>query len=145
MKRNLFLVILFISVSINVLLLIKATVMSQKKTFHILKSPMMFESDTPEDKYYLLPAGTTLYFDKAFPEGHARYITYLNYKGPALDLQESDREGFIAPSWIHQIGKEELENLMNKYPLSKDDLKRILKSNSFTRAELIEIINSYQE
>lgn len=145
MKKLLLIALLSISFSINALLMTKAIVMNQKDTYHTLQSPMIFESEAAEDKYYLLPAGTTLYFDKAFPEGHVRYITYINYKGPPLDTKKSEKEGFIAPSWIHKIDKNELKILLNKYPLSKNDIKGILKSNSFTRAELIEIINSFKE
>lgn len=145
MKSTPLVATLTISLVVNFLLASKVIHMTSNSKFHILKEPMIFESESAEDKSYLIPSGTTLYFDKAFPEGHVRYIIYINYKGKALELQESDKPGFIAPSWIHQIDKDELTQLMNKYPLSKDDLKRILKSNSFTRAELIEIINSYQE
>lgn len=47
-----------------------------------------------------LPAGTALYQDQAFAEGHVRYIVYVNVKGP-LPAQRirSDKRNLIDPLW----------------------------------------------
>lgn len=117
--------------------------MNEEKKVHTLKAPMVFETSSEHDPYYLLPAGTNLYFDKAFPEGHVRYIAYLNYKGPELELHTPEKPNLIDPAWIRQIEKSELGEVLNKYPLSKADLEKILHATSISREELIEVINNY--
>lgn len=45
------------------------------------KEPLLIEGPNGDDNFYVLPLGTTLYHDKSFPEGHDRYVVYLNHKG----------------------------------------------------------------
>jgi len=47
-----------------------------------------------------LPAGTALYRDATFAEGHVRYIVYVNVKGP-LPAQHvhTDTRNLIDPLW----------------------------------------------
>ena len=49
------------------------------KTAHAIKEPLLMAG---EQKYYsILPAGTVLYFDRAWPEGHQTYHVYVHFKG----------------------------------------------------------------
>jgi hypothetical protein len=53
---------------------------------HRLETPMLLASNAQTKELYLLPAGTTLYFDKAFPEGFTGYRLYINIDRMPLAL-----------------------------------------------------------
>ncbi|AZN35250.1 hypothetical protein [Iodobacter ciconiae] len=113
-------------------------IMNKEPSGISIQSPMLIESPE-EGAYYLLPKNTTLYFKKSMPEGYSQYALYLNYKGP--EIQGEKTEG-ISPTWIYSPEKEDVTDLIKKYPLTKEQLKSLLKINQFTKNELIEIINS---
>ena len=116
--------------------------MSNQK-IHILEAPVLLQHDANEP-FYLLPAGTTLFFDGSMPEGFDRYAVYVNFKGK-LSLKEVEKPNFRAPIWAYQIGKEDLVRLMAAYPLTKDDLSRILKSSKLKRQDLAEMLRDFEE
>ena len=55
---------------------------------HVTKQPMLVSSNTASTVMHLLPAGTTLYFDKSYPEGFTRYKVYVNVDRMPLALRE---------------------------------------------------------
>jgi hypothetical protein len=119
--------------------------MEERRRVHVLQKPLKIASGSSTHGYYLLPAGTTLYFDQAMPEGFSRYYVYFNVEGEPLRLTEEERPGLIDPLTAYPIDKEELISLLDQYPLSKEDLARILQSISATRQDIIEILNTHKE
>lgn len=123
-----------------------ATKMAKKTTYYLTKEPMLISGTTDDKNFYMIPAGTPMYFDKAFNEGHQRYIIYANFKGN-LQAEEinSDKSNLIDPVWLYQIDKEDVTKLIQKYPLSKADLLNILKARSITRDELAQIVREWKD
>lgn len=139
MNTRKFTAVLFSSILLNITLTGAYFYMKPEKLNGITTEvPMIIENEAGSVNY-LLPKGTTLYFNKSMPEGYLQYIVYFNYKGKPLDGIGTDG---INPAWIYDIEKNDAEKLINSHPLSKKDLEAILKSNSFSKQELIEIINS---
>jgi hypothetical protein len=62
-----------------------------------LKKPLRIATDKADERRYMLPPGTTLYFDKSMPEGFDRFHVYINVEGVSLRLEPLEREGMIAP------------------------------------------------
>lgn len=56
---------------------------------------------------YRLPAGTVLYFDQAFAEGHVRYRAYFNHKGPIahepVEMKPEYGGRLFAPLWLETL------------------------------------------
>ncbi|MFY0574897.1 hypothetical protein ACN28S_11475 [Cystobacter fuscus] len=119
--------------------------MEERGQIHVLETPLKIATDTQAKQYYLLPAGTTLYYDGAMPEGFTRYKVYVNIEGKALSLAPMEKPGLIAPLTAYPLDKDELLALLAAYPLDKEDLTRILHSIPATRRDIIEILNSYKE
>ncbi len=78
----------------------------------IITEPLLMENVPGDDGYYVLPAGTVLYHDKSFPEGHDRYIVYFNHKGSISHEKiyaDQDHDGItISPVWLTSMDKETL-------------------------------------
>jgi len=106
---------------------------------HVLKHPLRIAS-AARDEWYLLPAGTTLYYDDSMPEGFNRYRIYLNVEGSDLDLAQSDRY-YIAPLSAYPIEGEDILNLIRSYPVNKEDLIGLLKATPLTAEDAGEIID----
>ncbi|WP_312486790.1 hypothetical protein [Massilia timonae] len=123
--------------------------MMQNPTHLELQEPLLLEVLTPEAQqraYHMLPAGTALYKDYAFPEGHIRYIVYVNIKAPvATRTVVSDKPNFTAPLWGEPVRPEDLPMLLANTPVSKADLVRILKARKMTREELAQIVREWQD
>ena len=80
------------------------------------------------------PAGTTLYFDKAMPEGFTRYKVYINLeKSPLNDLRLSPLKDptLIDPIWADALQKEDLKRIIATYPITKSELSKMLNSPLF--------------
>ena len=109
------------------------------KTAYTIKEPLLIAC---EQKYYsLLPAGTVLYFDRAWPEGHQTYHAYFHFKG---DFNASPAyANMISPLWLRTVDPEELPKLLKDYPVSKDELVEILKARKITKAELVQIVREW--
>ncbi|AJO78124.1 MULTISPECIES: hypothetical protein [Pseudomonas] len=110
------------------------------------KEPLLIESPTGDDNYYVLPVGTTLYREKSFPEGHDRYVVYLNHKGniahEEVPMKPEYGGQLIDPLWVSNVDADTLKVLFNRFPLSKDDVVAAIKSNEITRDDLADIIRS---
>lgn len=113
------------------------------------KEPLLIEGPNGDENYYVLPLGTTLYHDKSFPEGHDRYVVYLNHKGAIahdeVPMKPEYGGSFIDPLWISNIDVDTLKEIFKRFPLSKEDVVAAIKSNEITRDDLADIIRSLPE
>lgn len=120
----------------------KAPTMKMIKT----KEPMLIEGQGGDNNYYVLPMGTTLYYDKSFPEGHDRYVVYLNHKGTIAHEEvamKSEYGGsFVDPLWLANIDADTLKEIFKRFPLSKKDISAALKANEITKDDLADIIRT---
>ncbi|MHC8386978.1 hypothetical protein ACYZTM_02730 [Pseudomonas sp. MDT2-39-1] len=107
------------------------------------------EGPNGDENYYVLPLGTTLYRDKSFPEGHDRYVVYLNHKGAIaheeVPMRPEYQGNFISPLWMSNVDSDALKRIFKRFPLSKEDVAAAIKSNEITRDDLADIIRSLPE
>ena len=106
---------------------------------HVLKHPMIIGTEK-NNGYYMVPKGTTLYFDAAMPEGFFRYRMYVNVFSTRLKHEANVPAGSINPESIFPIDKAQLLSMFNTIRLDKDDLKLILDNGQFSPADKREII-----
>jgi hypothetical protein len=111
------------------------------KTAYTVKEPLLIAG---EQKYYsILPAGTVLYFDRAWPEGHQTYHAYFHFKG---DFKTDPADAnMISPLWLRTVDPEELSKLLKDYPITKEELVEILKTRKITKADLIQIVREWPD
>jgi len=108
--------------------------------------PLLLASNVEGKYFHMLPAGTAMYEDYSFPEGHTRYIVYVNFKGAlAAEIVESDKPNLKSPIWAYPVEKDDVQKLLAEAPISKDDLVRILKARKITREELAQIVREWRE
>lgn len=121
--------------------------MQEKKLpkVHKLTTPLLFGGANSSEVQYLLPEGTSMYFDQSFPEGFARYIVYFNVEGVKLDAVETNEKFWLDPLTAYPIDKDSLQILLEKHPLSKDDLRKILKSGSLSKSEIQNLLAEYSK
>ena len=111
-----------------------------------LSEPLLLNAEGERKYFHMLPVGTAMYKDHSFPEGHTRYIVYVNVKGEFKNEKvESEKRNLIDPIWGETVKKDDLKILMGEMPISKDDLVRILKARKLTREELAQIVREWQE
>jgi hypothetical protein len=110
---------------------------------HVLRHPLRIAS-AARDEWYLLPAGTTLYYDDSMPEGFDRYRIYLNVEGGDLDLSQVSDRYYIAPLSAYPIEGEDILRLIRSYPVNKEDLIGLLKAKPLTAEDAREIIDFLQ-
>ncbi|MDB0572498.1 hypothetical protein LBW59_17200 [Ralstonia solanacearum] len=81
-------------------------VIQQAKTprVHKLQFPLALSGGTVDSPAGILPKGTSLYYDQAFPEGFVRYRVYVNVEGVKLEAQE-----VTDPLWIDPLAAFPLE------------------------------------
>ena len=112
---------------------------------HVLEAPMILTSDVPSKTMSLLPAGTTLYYDKSYPEGFTRYKVYINIDRHPLALSNLSDPTEIVPIDARVPDKEDLERLLREYPISKAELAAILKSSRISKEEIREVLHEYSK
>lgn len=118
----------------------------QKMTkVHVLEAPLLLLSNEMNDYLHMLPRGTTLYYDKSFPEGFSRYKVYINVDRMPLPLKELADPTTIAPLDAYALDAADLQRALRDYPLSKRDLEAILRSKSLSREDIKEVFNNYLE
>jgi hypothetical protein len=110
---------------------------------HELQFPLMLQSSEATGTSYLLPKGTRLYYDQAYPEGFVRYRVYVNVEGVKLESRQLDDPTEIAPLTAFPVGKTELIKLLREHPLSKSDLGSILKSGQLTKEEIRSVLEEF--
>lgn len=108
--------------------------------------PLLLNAGGEHTYLYMLPPNTPMYKDYSFPEGHTRYIIYVNIKDKFSSEQiESDKPDLIDPIWAFPVEKEEVSKLMAATPISKEDLIRILKAREVTREDLAQIVREWEK
>lgn len=112
------------------------------KTAFMIEEPLLIEGDQQKN-YSLLPAGSVLYLDKSWPEGHETFHVYFHFKG-SFKATPADPKT-ISPLWLRTVEREELPKLLNEYPLSKEDLMALLQARNVTKAELTQILREWPE
>ena len=110
---------------------------------HKLKAPLMLAGGDANDHQYLLPAGTSLYFDQAFPEGFVRYKVYVNVEGVSLDAVQPTDKFWLDPLLAFPVRKEQLGQLLKNYPLTKDELSKILASGALSKDDIKSLLEEY--
>ena len=131
------LAILFIS------LIIGCSNMLNKKV-HVLQHPLRVASEN-QNQYYMLPKGTTLYYDDSLPEGADRFYVYINIEGSPLELKNLERSDLIIPLTAYPFEDKDIVNLVKDYPVNKKDLSKILNSEFLSKDDAQEIINYLQQ
>lgn len=113
------------------------------------KEPLLIEGPNGDENYYVLPLGTTLYHDKSFPEGHDRYVVYLNHKGAIaheeVPMKPEYGGSFIDPLWVSNVDADTLKEIFKRFPLSKEDVAAAIKANEISKDDLADIIRSMPE
>ncbi|RON72681.1 hypothetical protein BK671_00875 [Pseudomonas fluorescens] len=118
---------------------------------HVMKmikteEPLLIEGLNGDENAYVLPLGTTLYHDKSFPEGHDRYVVYLNHKGAIAHEEVSMKPeyggSYIDPLWLANVDADNLKEIFKRFPLSKKDIAAAIKANEITKDDLADIIRS---
>lgn len=117
---------------------------SEMPRVHKLKFPLMLAGGEGQHNY-LLPAGTSLYYDQAFPEGFVRYMVYVNVEGVSLESKEPTEKFWISPLTAFPIDGDQLKTLLKEYPLTKAELSDILKSNQISKDEIRELLAEYSK
>lgn len=111
---------------------------------HKLKEPLMLTGGPGSPHHqYLLPAGTSLYFDQAFPEGFVRYKVYVNVEGVSLDPKPPTEKFWLDPLVAFPVGKEQFSKLLKDYPLAKDEFREILASGALSKTEIRALLHEY--
>lgn len=124
-------------------LLLSTGVLSMtSKTAFTIEEPLLIEGEQ-QKTYSLLPAGSVLYLDKSWPEGHQTFHVYFHFKGDFKAAPADPKT--ISPLWLRTIDREELPKLLNEYPLSKQELATILRARGVTKAELTQILREWPE
>lgn len=143
-RRTLFLI--FVSAALGGLIGFKVeSIMEEKKQplVHKLKAPLMLAGGATNDHQYLLPAGTSLYFDQAFPEGFVRYKVYVNVEGVSLDVAQPTEKFWLDPLTAFPVGKEQLGKLLKDYPLTKEELRTILASGTLSKDDIKAVLEEF--
>lgn len=125
----------------------KSGILNMSHTEYLqLSEPLLLSADRETKYVHMLPAGTAMYKDYSFPEGHTRYIVYVNVKDNfQAEKMVFDKKNLIDPLWGETIKKDDLKQFMNETPVSKDDLVRILKARKITREEFAQILSEWKE
>jgi hypothetical protein len=112
---------------------------------HILESPLLLSGRGDSNTFSLLPAGTTMYYEKSLPEGFSRYRVYINTEKTLnnLKLQALEDATMIDPIWADAVQKEDLSKLISDYPITKGELRKILKSPHLTKDDVNEVLSDY--
>jgi hypothetical protein len=117
----------------------------QVKKVHRLEFPLMLTGSGLGGRNYLLPKGTVLYYEQAFPEGFVRYRVYVNVEGVDLKSSVQSDPTSIEPMNAYPIDRAELDRLLGEYPLSRDDVASILKSGVLSREEIRSLLAEFSD
>lgn len=115
--------------------------MNSKKAVR-LEEPLLIEGEK-QNSYSLLPAGTVMYYDKSWDEGHSTYHVYFHFKGEFKSVPTDSED--IDPIWLRTIDSDELPKLMSDYPVSREELISILKAKRATKQDLVQILRDWKD
>ena len=110
---------------------------------HKLQFPLLLSGPDQDNRQYLLPKGTSLYYDQAFPEGFVRFKIYVNVEGVKLESYETNEKFWLEPLTAIPVDSPNLKKLLREYPLSKDDLSEILKSSAMSKEEIKDVLTDF--
>jgi len=110
---------------------------------HKLQAPLLFNGAGVPEHQYVLPAGTSLYYDQAFPEGFVRYKVYFNVEGTRLESSEATDKFWLDPLSAFPPNQEDVKKLLADYPLTKNELAAILKSGHLSKDEIRELLQEF--
>jgi hypothetical protein len=110
---------------------------------HKLAFPLLLSGSTDSSPNYLLPKGTSLYYDQAYPEGFIRYKIYVNVEGIKLESREATEKFWLDPLTAFPVDAEQLRKLLRDQPLSKDELASILQSGTISKADIRSLLEEY--
>jgi hypothetical protein len=110
-----------------------------RKSFAI-EEPLLIEGEK-QNSYSVLPAGSVLYLDKSWPEGHDTYHVYFHFKG---DFKATPVDSdVIVPVWLRSVDSSELGKLVSDYPISRGELAALLKAKRITKQDLAQILHDW--
>jgi hypothetical protein len=127
----------------TIFLMTKITQEQKMPLVHKLQFPLLLTGSDQDSRQYILPKGTSLYFDQAFPEGFVRFKIYVNVEGIKLESHEATEKFWLDPLTAFPVDVNNLKKLLREYPLSKEDLSSILKSSSISKDEIKEVLSDY--
>lgn len=119
---------------------------SKKPLVHKLKEPLVLVGGGGAAmRTYLLPAGTSLYYDQAFPEGFVRYKVYVNVEGVDWEPKPTEEKFWIDPLSAFPVGRDQLADLIKNHPLTKEELRSILGGGSLSKDEIKAILKEFSD
>ena len=125
------------------------TIVTQEKDVplvHKLDVPLLLAGgDASDAQHYLLPRGTSLYFDQAFPEGFVRYKVYVNVEGVKLESKETNDKFWLDPLVAFPVPANQLKKILKDQALTTGDLRAILGSGLISKTEIRELLKEFSE
>lgn len=115
---------------------------NQMAQVHTLKAPLLLSGG---GHLSVLPEGTTLYYDKAFPEGFVRYTVYVNVEGVSLPTAAADEQFPINPLTAFPMDQDQLRVMLRDYPITKDDLAAVLGRGVLSKEEIRQLLVEYSD
>jgi hypothetical protein len=112
---------------------------------HTLQFPMLLAGPEGDGPFQLLPKGTTLYYDQSYPEGFTRYIIYVNVDRYPLPTRELSDPTSVEPITAFAMDKGDLKRLLDRNPITKQELTSILKSDQLSKEEIRELLAEYSK
>ena len=132
-----------VSLAVGAMGTYRITKESRMPLVHKLKFPLLLNGAGSDKHQYLLPEGTSLYKDQAFPEGFVRYKVYVNVEGVALESHEATEKFWLSPLTAFPVDAAQLRLLLKDYPITKDELAAILKSGTISKQEIRDLLAEY--
>lgn len=116
--------------------------MSKNRTV-ITEEPLLIVSQKDQKTYSILPTGSILTHEQSSAEGYQTYKLYINIDS---DFKSQEYTGKTpAAIWARTIDKTEIMKFMQDYPLSLDELRRVIKAQKLSREDYIQILRDWEE
>jgi hypothetical protein len=112
---------------------------------HTLKFPMLLGGPGGNGPFQFLPKGTTLYYDQSYPEGFTRYKIYVNVDRYPLSLSELSDPTEIDPLSAYAMDKGDLKRVLDRNPVTREDLTAILKSKQLSKQDIRDLLEEYSK
>ena len=116
------------------------------ENYYLTNTALAFEIS--ENNSAILAKNTPLTYVRSFSEGFSVFKMSIYLDGSDyLPIKQSDsplyRKGsFVtSPIWIRDIEADDIPHLVKNYPLTKEELKDILKEQNISKAELLRMVD----
>jgi hypothetical protein len=135
-------------INVGALFFVVSTGLIRSRSMDMVKTrePLMIAGRGDDENYYVLPRGTTLYYDQSYPEGFSRYMVYFNHQGviagEEVPMKPEYGGTLIDPLWLTNVDADTLKEIFKRFPLSKKDVAEAIKANEITKDDLADIIRS---